>query len=41
MNECEKCGTTEKESPELYEGWQLCDLCMEQAHWDYQESMVE
>jgi len=35
MDQCWKCDAI----AELYGG--LCDQCVEQAHWDYQESMVE
>jgi predicted amidophosphoribosyltransferase len=34
MDECQKCNAI----ADLYDG--LCDQCMEQAHWDYQESGV-
>ena len=33
------CMGCEKPAQELYSG--LCDRCVEQSHWDYQESMVE
>jgi len=35
MAECNKC---EAVAAELYDG--DCDRCVEQAHWDYQESRV-
>jgi len=35
MAECNKC---EAVVAELYDG--DCDRCVEQAHWDYQESRV-
>ena len=33
------CGRCHDYATNLFDG--LCDRCVEQAHWDYQESMVE